>query len=799
MMISWNGELYAWGANTYNEVGPDNDDGDSEIFYPTRVRIDACVQSVSVSQEHSLFVTGAGQTWAIGKGTNGRTGMGNTVWLTVFTQIGALERVNITAVATGIAWSFAISANGTVYGFGLNNYGQLGIGTVQNNVLLPTVIEALAGITIVAADAGGNHSVFLSDAGNVYTCGLNTYGQLGLGQSVSSVDIPTLVNDTIAGVRIVQVASGSNFVLLLSDAGAVYGFGQNSNSQLGIPETAAQWTPLAMPLPGGARATSIAAGDTFTMIASGPAMSFPPPCVPQLPTTGIQPTTRHFHTTGSTGSTSTGNPWSDPTSTTSTGNPWLTTSTTTDPFATASDGTPANLGGIIAGCVVGGVVLIIALTVGLICYNVKRGNFRVTRWGWDGSGTTTYYTNSGGSNVTLVNTNPYGGWGGGQNFMFYGADGMPMVIGGPPPDYNDANYVDDDEDMDIPPEIMHMINTYGYARFELEPDSHAYSKAKLHIMEGLQLPHPDYPNIVFSIEAIDFVYNPTLEEAYEQCRQKIMAKYPYDKTLHRERFAFHGCRPAVVPAICQNGLLHIGHPKNPSMSTDEGFFGDPHFGVYVSRYIHYTLKYSNGLMPLRPGDVTEIVMLKCIPAKELRFEKIEMGAKPHPDYDSHCSPNYLEWYLPHTGQSVPTHVITIKANKANRKLVSDDGVRNSLYQDEPAEGADRKVSKPPRKITMGPPIATATPTGDQSGAPAPAPAAAPAAAPTPAPAPAVIVPATVAGPTVTASVVLPVPLEGDRSVVVTVPPTAVPVVVPVPLETSPSAERPPRYSDLNSV
>eukprot|EP01116_Phalansterium_solitarium_P015643 TRINITY_DN3474_c1_g3_i1.p4 TRINITY_DN3474_c1_g3~~TRINITY_DN3474_c1_g3_i1.p4 ORF type:complete len:111 (-),score=6.62 TRINITY_DN3474_c1_g3_i1:163-495(-) len=59
-----------------------------------------------------------------------------------------------------------------------------------------------------------------------------------------------------------------------------------------------------MPLPGGARATSIAAGDTFTMIvAGGPPMSFPAPCGTQVPTTGPQPTTHPRLTTGTTGST----------------------------------------------------------------------------------------------------------------------------------------------------------------------------------------------------------------------------------------------------------------------------------------------------------------------------------------------------------------------------------------------------------------------------------------------------------------------------------------------------------------
>jgi hypothetical protein len=37
------------------------------------------------------------------------------------------------------------------------------------------------------------------------------------------------------------------------------------------------------------------------------------------------------------------------------------------------------------------------------------------------------------------------------------------------------------------------------------------------------------------------------------------------------------------------------------VGTDEGWFGTPKKGVYVSRYLDYTLKYSNGGEPLQPG------------------------------------------------------------------------------------------------------------------------------------------------------------------------------------------------------
>lgn len=48
-----------------------------------------------------------------------------------------------------------------------------------------------------------------------------------------------------------------------------------------------------------------------------------------------------------------------------------------------------------------------------------------------------------------------------------------------------------------------------------------------------------------------------------------------------------------IKKICDKGLLRVGHPLNPSKAVDEGWFGMPQHGVYVSRYADYTFKASS--------------------------------------------------------------------------------------------------------------------------------------------------------------------------------------------------------------
>ena len=76
--------------------------------------------------------------------------------------------------------SFYISQQGQVYGFGLNNHGQLGIGH-KENVSLPTHIPELDDKNITIIAGGEHHSIACTIDGKVYCWGRNDEGQCGQG------------------------------------------------------------------------------------------------------------------------------------------------------------------------------------------------------------------------------------------------------------------------------------------------------------------------------------------------------------------------------------------------------------------------------------------------------------------------------------------------------------------------------------------------------------------------------------------------------------------------------------------
>lgn len=106
-----------------------------------------------------------------------------------------------------------------VFGFGLNDYGQLKL--PLSTYSSPTLIPGLPQIKQVSA--GGHHTLFLTEDGKVYAYGSNGYGQIGNGSGLIS-NLP----------KIKQVSAGALFSMALAEDGTVYAFGGNYAGQLGI-------------------------------------------------------------------------------------------------------------------------------------------------------------------------------------------------------------------------------------------------------------------------------------------------------------------------------------------------------------------------------------------------------------------------------------------------------------------------------------------------------------------------------------------------------------------------------------
>lgn len=143
------------------------------------------------------------------------------------------DGTKIIDVQTGREHCLLLDNAGNVFTFGCGSRGQLGHSMLEDEDE-PKLVEALAGIKIKQISAGGWHSCAVSYDGDLYTWGWNSNGQMGLkNQNVMATPTVIDINSNLSSVEnVVKVACGSKHTVILLDNGKVYGMGWNKYHQL---------------------------------------------------------------------------------------------------------------------------------------------------------------------------------------------------------------------------------------------------------------------------------------------------------------------------------------------------------------------------------------------------------------------------------------------------------------------------------------------------------------------------------------------------------------------------------------
>ena len=172
----------------------------------------------------------------------------------------AITSAVIATIAAPPAPALATSA-GDVFSFGLNTSGELGItmnaGTSTPNPSPSLVSVPFATGPVTEVAAGQTHTLAVTSTGQLYAFGDNYYGELGNAtdngnSTVSSTPALVTLPGATGGVK--HVAAGSGFSLAVTSTGQLYAFGQNQQGQLGnttnVGTQSANPTPTLVVLPG---------------------------------------------------------------------------------------------------------------------------------------------------------------------------------------------------------------------------------------------------------------------------------------------------------------------------------------------------------------------------------------------------------------------------------------------------------------------------------------------------------------------------------------------------------------------
>jgi alpha-tubulin suppressor-like RCC1 family protein len=236
------GTVWSWGWNAFGQLG---DGTTNDAYSPIQTGLTAVPPLTSVVKlggrpYFTLAVKSDGTIWAWGMNQFGQVGNGTinplgTLQVTVPVEVsnswsgGPLNHP--THVTCGYQFGAALAPNGNVWTWGSGSHGELGNGIAGGTYSLPAQVPGLT--NIAAISAGWFHILALQSNGVVWAWGNNSNGELGDGAPVNRASPVRVMNVS----NIVAVSGGDGHSSALAADGTIWKWGLNDLGELGNGST----------------------------------------------------------------------------------------------------------------------------------------------------------------------------------------------------------------------------------------------------------------------------------------------------------------------------------------------------------------------------------------------------------------------------------------------------------------------------------------------------------------------------------------------------------------------------------
>jgi alpha-tubulin suppressor-like RCC1 family protein len=132
---------------------------------------------------------------------------------------------DVVCASAGYKSSFAIKNYGSLWAWGENSSGQLGIGTGSTSSHVDLPVKIMDNVSFV--EAGDDYTMIIKTDKTLWACGNNKNGQFGNGTQQSSA-VPVYITDNVR-----SVSAGACHTVIIKTNGRLYSCGDNTSSQLG--------------------------------------------------------------------------------------------------------------------------------------------------------------------------------------------------------------------------------------------------------------------------------------------------------------------------------------------------------------------------------------------------------------------------------------------------------------------------------------------------------------------------------------------------------------------------------------
>jgi hypothetical protein len=232
VMLGWfntialknDGTLWSCGWNGDGRNGQPISFGSHFEF--TKIGIDNDWKNFSIKANHTIALKNDGSIYSFGLNEKGQLGLGDLISRDVPTRIGTDN--DWTIVDASYQYSMALKANGKAYSWGDNLFSQLSRSySIQGN-LTPGLVT---GVPLLKNIELGYRSVtFVANNNFLYVIGSNQAYELGIGQSISGVNLPKLQSND---ANWAMLSSNTQSTIGIKNDGTLWGWGENASGQVG--------------------------------------------------------------------------------------------------------------------------------------------------------------------------------------------------------------------------------------------------------------------------------------------------------------------------------------------------------------------------------------------------------------------------------------------------------------------------------------------------------------------------------------------------------------------------------------